>query len=148
MRLSNENIADFSFTSPPYWDLEQYTDDETQCYNTFPNITVWFKGFVGATIKNTYNILKPGAFYVVNIADFRYGNKMVNYVDTWKRLAEQVGFEYINTSRMLLTSRIGANATNTKRDLENTKSEPMLVFRKPLDMNNFANNVRGVDVEY
>ena len=148
MRLSNENIADFSFTSPPYFNLEQYTDDETQCYNTFPNITVWFKGFVGATIKNTYNILKPGAFYVVNIADFRYGNKMVNYVDTWKRLAEQVGFEYINTSRMLLTSRIGANATNTKRDLENTKSEPMLVFRKPLDMNNFANNVRGVDVEY
>ena len=68
-------------------------------------------------------------------------------MDTWKRLAEQVGFEYIHTGRMLLTSRIGAGVKNTKRDLENTKSEPILTFRKPLDMNNFGNNVK-IDVEF
>ena len=147
MRLSNEGIADFSFTSPPYFDLEHYSDDETQCYNAYPDITKWFKAFCGMTIKNTYNILKPGAFYCVNIADFNYGGKVVNYVDSWKRLAEQVGFEYIHTGRMLLTSRIGAGVKNTKRDLENTKSEPILTFRKPLDMNNFGNNVK-IDVEF
>ena len=62
-------------------------------------------------------------------------------------MAQQVGFTYIRTSRMLLTSRIGAGVKNTKRDVENTKSEPILVFRKPLDMNNFGNNVK-IDVEY
>ena len=147
MRLSNEGIADFSFTSPPYYDCEVYTDDVTQCYNQFPEITKWMKGFVGPTIKNTFNILKPGAFYCVNIADFNYGGKKVNYVETWKSLAQQVGFTYIRTSRMLLTSRIGAGVKNTKRDVENTKSEPILVFRKPLDMNNFGNNVK-VEVDY
>ena len=142
-----QEFADFSFTSPPYFDLEHYSDDDTQCYNAYPDITKWFKAFCGMTIKNTYNILKPGAFYCVNIADFNYGGKVVNYVDTWKRLAEQVGFEYIHTGRMLLTSRIGAGVKNTKRDLENTKSEPILTFRKPLDMNNFGNNVK-IDVEF
>ena len=147
MRLSNENVADFSFTSPPYFDLEHYSDDASQCYNAYPEITKWFKAFCGMTIKNTFNILKPGAFYCVNIADFNYGGKVVNYVNTWKRLAEQVGFEYISTGRMLLTSRIGAGVSNSKRDVETTKSEPILTFRKPLDMNNFGNNVK-IDVDF
>ena len=145
MRLSNEGIADFSFTSPPYFDLENYSDDATQCYNMFPEITKWMKGFVGPTIKNTFNILKPGAFYVVDIADFNYGGKKVNYVETWKMLAQQVGFEYVGMGKMQLTSRIGANKTNTKRD--EGKWEPLLTFRKPLDMNNFGNNVK-VEVDY
>ena len=143
-----QEFADFSFTSPPYFSLENYSDDITQCYNMFPELNRWFRGFVGPTIKNTYDALKPGAFYCVNIADFNFEGKVVNYVNTWKSLAQQVGFEYIHTGRMLLTSRIGAGVKNTKRDLENTKSEPILTFRKPLDMNNFANNVRGVDVDY
>ena len=142
-----QEFADFSFTSPPYWNLEVYSGDITQCYNMFPELNKWFRGFVGPTIKNTYDVLKPGAFYCVNIADFNCGGKVVNYVDTWKSFAEQVGFEYIHTGRMLLTSRIGAGVKNTKRDVENTKSEPILVFRKPLDMNNFGNNVK-IDVEY
>lgn len=143
-----QEFADFSFTSPPYYSLENYSDDITQCYNMFPELNRWFRGFVGPTIKNTYDALKPGAFYCVNIADFNFEGKVVNYVNTWKSLAQQVGFTYIRTSRMLLTSRIGAGVTNSKRDVETTKSEPILVFRKPLDMNNFANNVRGVDVDY
>ena len=60
-------------------------------------------------------------------------------------LAQQVGFEYISTGKMQLTSRIGANKTNTKRD--EGKWEPLLTFRKPLDMNNFGNNVK-VEVDY
>lgn len=143
-----QEFADFSFTSPPYYSLENYSDDITQCYNMFPELNRWFRGFVGPTIKNTYDALKPGAFYCVNIADFNFEGKVVNYVNTWKSLAQQVGFTYIRTSRMLLTSRIGAGVSNSKRDVETTKSEPILVFRKPLDMNNFANNVRGVDVDY
>lgn len=142
-----QEFADFSFTSPPYYNCEVYSDDITQCYNMFPELNKWFRGFVGPTIKNTYDALKPGAFYCVNIADFNYGGRVVNYVNTWKSLAQQVGFEYIHTGRMLLTSRIGAGVKNTKRDVENTKSEPILTFRKPLDMNNFGNNVK-IDVEF
>ena len=48
---------------------------------------------------------------------------------------------------MLLTSRIGAGVSNSKRDVETTKSEPILTFRKPLDMNNFGNNVK-IDVDF
>jgi hypothetical protein len=100
------------------------------------------------TIKNTYNILKPGAFYVVDIADFMHNKVKFNYIDTWKTLALQVGFEYINTSYMMLSPRVG-NYSNVaqKRDVDHAKLETMLVFRKPLDMNNFANNVK-VEVDY
>ena len=146
-RFGNEGFADFSFTSCPYFDLEIYSDDPTQCYNQFPQLNAWFKGFVGPTIKNTYNILKPGAFYVMNIADFNYEGKIVNYVETFKSLAKQVGFEYIHTGKMLLTSRIGAGVKNTKRDESSTKWEPLLTFRKPVDLHNLANNVK-VEVDY
>jgi hypothetical protein len=147
-KFSNEAIADFSFTSPPYFDCEQYTDDPTQCYIAYPQLSKWISNFCGMTIKNTYNILKPGAFYVVDIADFMHNKVKFNYIDTWKTLALQVGFEYINTSYMMLSPRVG-NYSNVarKRDVDHAKLETMLVFRKPLDMNNFANNVK-VEVDY
>lgn len=147
-KFSNEAIADFSFTSPPYFNCEQYTNDPTQCYNAYPQLTKWVTQFCGKTIYNAYNILKPGAFYVIDIADFMHNKMKFNYIDTWKSLSLQVGFEYINTAYMMLQPRVG-NFDNVakKRDIDNSKLETILVFRKPLDMNNFANNVK-VDVDY
>lgn len=63
-------IADFAFSSPPYFNLEKYSDEPTQCYNKFNNIDEWVEGYVRPTIKNIYNILKNDGRYAVNIADF------------------------------------------------------------------------------
>ena len=51
-----DNTIDFSFTSPPYFNLEIYTDEDTQCYNKFDNFGMWLEGFVRPTIKNIYRM--------------------------------------------------------------------------------------------
>lgn len=73
-----ENFADFAFSSPPYFNLEIYSDEDTQCYNKFCTLDSWFEGYVQPTIKNIYNMLKDGSYYAVNIADFNMGIKELN----------------------------------------------------------------------
>ena len=48
---------------------------------------------------------------------------------------------------MVILNRIGAGREVGAPDDIYKKSEPLFVFRKPLDMHNLANNVR-VEVDY
>ena len=122
-RLNKENYCDFAFSSPPYFTLEKYSDEETQCYNKFPNLEDWFEGYVRPTIENIYYMLKPNCYYAVNIADFNIGKNRVEYVDRWLKISEEVGFEYVETINMKLTTRKGVG--NNK-----PKQEGIFVFKK------------------
>lgn len=123
-----ENSIDFAFTSPPYFDLEVYSDEPTQCYNKFPNLDDWLEGYVRQTIKNTVYMLKPGACYAVNIADFRVGNGMCAYVDEWIRLSTEEGAPLFDTVYLGVTARAGS-AEQAAGEL---KKENILIFKKPM----------------
>lgn len=122
-RLKQEGYIDFAFSSPPYFNLEQYSDEETQCYNKFPSLDEWFEGYVKATIKNIHFMLKEGAYYAVNIADFNYGGKPVKYVDRWIELSEELGFTFVEQVPMKLTTRVGSGHDGVKK-------EGIFVFKK------------------
>ena len=129
-----EEIADFSFTSPPYFNLELYSDEATQSYNEYNNIKTWVKYFLAPTIYNTYRILKPGAYYALNITDFANdgkGGKQFKYVDTAIQLAEAVGFTYLYKIDMRLTMRTGSGQ-RTRNDNSHGagKMEGIYVFQK------------------
>ncbi len=51
---------DFAFSSPPYFNLEKYSDEETQCYVRFSKLNEWIQNYVEKTIQNLYCALKPG----------------------------------------------------------------------------------------
>jgi hypothetical protein len=122
-RLKKGEYIDFAFSSPPYFNLEKYSEEETQCYNKFPTLEEWFSGYVKATIENIYYMLKKDCYYAVNIADFNYGNKQVKYVDRWIELSEEVGFTYVEQIPMKLTTRVGSGHSGDKK-------EGIFVFRK------------------
>lgn len=105
--IGEENSIDFAFSSPPYFNLEKYSDEPTQCYNKFITLDEWFKGYVKPTIENTYRMLKPNTYYAVNIADFKYSTTITRYVDIWIKYAEEIGFIYENNIEMRLKSRRG-----------------------------------------
>ena len=92
--LPNEWIEkmDFCFSSPPYFDLERYSDEDTQCYIKYPNLDDWLKGYVSPTISNIYKALKKGKYYAVNINDFKVNNIEINFVKSWIEISEQNGF--------------------------------------------------------
>lgn len=118
-----ENYCDFAFSSPPYFSLEKYSNEDTQCYNKYPNICDWFKGYVEPTIKNIYTMLKPNCYYAVNIADFNLGNKRVEYVNKWIEISEQIGFKYVETVSMKVETRKGYGHNGDKQ-------EGIFVFKK------------------
>ena len=43
---------DFAFSSPPYFNLEKYSDEETQCYVRFSKLNEWIQNYVEKTIQN------------------------------------------------------------------------------------------------
>ena len=118
---------DAAFSSPPYFNLETYTDEPTQCMNNCSNIDEWFNKYAEPTIKMLHKVLVKDGIYAVNIADYKDGKEEFNIVDRWKEVSEQNGFRFIEQIDMLLNVRPGTG--NNK--LENSyKSEGIYLFKK------------------
>jgi hypothetical protein len=118
-----DNSVDFAFSSPPYFNLERYTEEDTQSYNKFDEVDAWLEGYVRPTIKMLHRVLKDGAYYGVNIADFKIGSKTVSFVDDWIRISEEEGFTYDHNIPMKLQTRTG------NRD-KGDKAEGVFIFKK------------------
>lgn len=114
--LEPESI-DFAFTSPPYFDTEKYSTEDTQSYMKFGTVEKWNEGFLRSTIRNAYVALKKGKYMVLNVADVKSHKTLV--ADT-KRIALEEGFTFEEELRLSLSSI-------TKGGY---KYEPVLVFRK------------------
>lgn len=120
------NTIDFAFSSPPYFNLEKYSDEDTQCYNKFSELNNWFDGYVQPTIENIYNMLKPDRYYAVNIADFKIGNKNIEFVNQWIDISVNTGFIFIKEIPMNLQTRRGqGHNDNTFK-----KQEGIYLFKK------------------
>lgn len=124
-----ENFVDFAFSSPPYFNLERYSEEDTQCYNKFETLESWFTGYVEPTITNIHKMLKPGAYYAVNIADFNFGNNRVEYVDKWIELSIKCGFEYVERISMKVSTRRGFGHRDENNKTKE-KQEGIFVFKK------------------
>ena len=136
-----KEFADFAFSSPPYFNLEVYSKEDTQCYNKYPELESWFRGYVEPTIKNIYNALKPNRYYAVNIADFKVGQKNIKYVDRWIQISKDIGFEFIEEIPMKLQLRRGDGNTGE----EEKKSEGIYVFKKIGNIDEDFNSLPPID---
>jgi len=119
---------DAAFSSPPYFNLETYTDEPTQCMNRYNNLDAWFEGYVAPTLKMIHRALAPDSIYAVNIADYKNGKESFAIVDRWKALSEKVGFQYIEQIDMLLNVRPGVGNGKLEKAY---KSEGIYLFRRP-----------------
>ena len=116
-----------AFSSPPYFDLEIYSDEPTQCMNRCSNLDAWFDLYVEPTLKMIHRALEDDAVYAVNIADYKSGKEKFEIVERWKQLSEKVGFQYQSTIKMMLNVRPG-QGNNKKQN--GFKYEGIYVFTK------------------
>jgi len=70
-----ENHFDIVFSSPPYFNVERYSYDDTQSWVRYKNIDAWNKEFLHKTIANVWPTLKKGGILAVNIADVYASSK-------------------------------------------------------------------------
>ena len=116
--LPPKGMLDLCFTSPPYFNTEQYSDESTQSFLKFPTANGWLNGFMGQTLNNCYHGLKRDGVLVLNVAGVqKYKNMAQDVCD----LAASKGFVFRCERKYVLNSvskggRIG--------------SEPVFFFSK------------------
>jgi DNA modification methylase len=72
-----DNVGDFSFHSPPYWDVEYYGDDDAQLGKapTYHEFLALMRDVAEAWLPK----FKSGAYHVVNVGDFRRDGTFYSY---------------------------------------------------------------------
>jgi tRNA1(Val) A37 N6-methylase TrmN6 len=116
---SLEDKIDIAFSSPPYFNYEKYVDEDTQCYNKYPNYADWLEKYWDETVKNIQKYLKKDGLLILNIKNVKKYNLQKDMVD----IIEKNGLVLQETLDYSLSGRYG----NFKKD----KTEPIYVFKKP-----------------
>ena len=98
---------DLAFSSPPYFNLEKYSDEPTQCMVQFDTLDEWFEGYTVPTMKRIHSGLNSEGIFATNIADYKTTKDEFKVVDRWIKTAEQLGFKHTNTIKMMLNTRPG-----------------------------------------
>jgi len=123
-----DGLVDLAFSSPPYFNLEKYCDEPTQCMNQFTSLDDWFDGYVAPTMQNIIGSLEDDGIFATNIADYKIGkDKEFKVVDRWIETAEKLGFKHRTTIKMMLNTRPGVGNDKTAG---REKYEGVYVFRK------------------
>jgi hypothetical protein len=148
----NEHF-DIVFTSPPYFNVERYSYDDTQSWVRYKNIDAWNELFLHKVINNLWPSIRKGGYLAVNIADVYAASKgdgkgyqeITNPMNDF--IGTMPGAEYQGCLGMEMAKRpgsIGAGAMiegdegrYTEEELEKAKEvvgktfcEPMWVWRK------------------
>lgn len=116
-----KNSLTLCFTSPPYFNLEKYSDEKTQSWKKYSTKNEWVEGFLMQTIENCHYGLKKSGYMIINIADPKKEKKISLEQETLKA-AKKVGFTHVNTLVLVLKSPLGSGQLY--------KTEPVFVFKK------------------
>lgn len=70
-----ENYYDMIITSPPYYTVEIYDDDDEQSVVKYPKYEDWVKNMYDPYLTKAYTYLKKGGIMVIYIEDVKVDNK-------------------------------------------------------------------------
>ena len=126
---------DLIFTSPPYFDREQYSDDDEQSFKSYPEYEDWRDNFLRPTLETAYKYLKNDRYLLWNIADIKIGkDKYYPLEQDSIDILVGLGMEYKCKLKMLMTTMTGLNPEEVKNSVKvdgtYKKFEPIFVFYK------------------
>ena len=70
-----KDTFDTVFTSPPYFNVERYSYDDTQSWVKYKDIKDWNEKFLQKTLENLWVSIKSGGYLLVNISDVYTNSK-------------------------------------------------------------------------
>lgn len=149
---SYTDTFDLIFTSPPYFNVEKYSHDETQSWIRYKSIDRWNTEFLHKSLNNMIPTLKPGGIMAINISDVHSssaGQKkaFLSIVNPMCDFLVSKGMIYEGAMGMEMAKRPNSGGAGTARETEllnwseemlekaeemkNQKfGEPIFVFRK------------------
>ena len=111
---------DLVMTSPPYFDIEKYSDDEDQSYRKYATYTEWVDGFLKPSIILSHHALRSGGILALNVG---YGEL---YDDTYAIIEEVFGS--VETVYNMRLSRLCGKGVD--KSVQKFKHEPIIIARK------------------
>jgi hypothetical protein len=133
-----EGKLDLAFTSPPYFNREQYSQDENQSFIAYGEYDDWRENFLRPTLTTIYNYLKNDRYILWNIADIKIGSNTYYPLEQDSiDILNELGCEYKGKLKMLMTRMVGLDPTKSgiknsvKHNGKAYKFEPIFVFHKP-----------------
>ena len=125
---------DFIFTSPPYFDRERYSDDETQSFKKFGNYESWRDGFLRPTLVTAFEYLRNDRYILWNIADIKIGKSFYPLEQDSIDILTELGMEYQGKIRMTMSPMTGVDLSGVKNSMkiggQFYKYEPIFIFYK------------------
>lgn len=70
--FKTEEQFDIALTSPPYYDTEKYSTEETNSLNRYKTYESWIEGFYNPLVLTTLKRLKGNAPFILNVGDRKY----------------------------------------------------------------------------
>ena len=105
---------DISFTSPPYFNREQYSQDETQSFKAYSEYEDWRDNFLKPTLKTIYEYLNKDRYILWNIADIKIGESTYYPLEQDSiDILNQLGCEYKGKLKMLMTRMVGLDPSKS-----------------------------------
>ena len=105
-----ENHFDTIFTSPPYFNTEKYSDEDTQSYLRYKKIDDWNENFLHKALGKMIPTLKEGGILAVNIADVFNApkNDYVEITNPMNDYLKSKGLKYRGCIGMEMTKRFNS----------------------------------------
>lgn len=129
---------DLAFTSPPYFNREQYSQDENQSFKAYGEYEDWRDNFLKPTLTTIYEYLKNDRYILWNIADIKIGSNTYYPLEgDSRKILEELGCEYKGKLKMAMTRMVGLDPTKSgiKNAVQHNgkvyKYEPIFVYFKP-----------------
>jgi hypothetical protein len=98
--ITKEEV-DLCFTSPPYFNTEIYSHEDSQSWKRYDSVEKWNSGFLAQTIANCWESLKSGGHMILNVANVKTHPTLES--DTIE-LAKLQGFTYKKTLALAMSS--------------------------------------------
>lgn len=123
-----KGVADFSFTSPPYFKKEIYSEEKTQSCHRHSEYEGWVNDFLKPMMKLNYDVLKPGGTTIINIEDVKIKGKLYPLVTPTIEAGKEAGFDYDKIEKFGLANR--TILVNGKKETREA-FESVIIFHKP-----------------
>lgn len=126
---------DLIMTSPPYFNVERYTQENTQSFKRHnkrcsgqEKLDYWLEGFLFPSISNAWESLKPNGTMLINISDVYSGHRVNKICDPMNDYISQLqSSKYMGAVGYQMRKRPNSGALKNK---EGIFCEPIWIWKK------------------
>lgn len=118
---------DTIFTSPPYFNIERYNQEDNQSWKRYKKLNNWLDGFLFPVLEKSWNSLNSGGHMIINISDV-YSNHTINKIcDPMNNFMSKLyGASYGGSIGLRMAKRPNSKAVKS----DGIFVEPMWVWKK------------------